>query len=138
MKNEYDKVAEDFLHKTNTEFKSGFICKGYYWPSDKEKRNIYWFSLVRNDGRYYHSTFGDSMQKTKESLNRIRPLNLRAYDVLAGLFKEEVGSLSDFVDNFCDEFTKETEGMYFSCKKEYESLAKLFNEEEMNLLREIQ
>ena len=64
------------------------------------------------------------------------------YDILACLQKYDVGTF----DDFCDEFgyndmplskAKTVEKIYFACKDEYNRLCALFNEDEMDLLRDI-
>ena len=39
--NEYEKQANDFLNKTNTEFRIEFLKYDYYFNNDNTKRDIY-------------------------------------------------------------------------------------------------
>jgi len=62
-----------------------------------------------------------------------------AYDVLAGLQKYEVASFQDFCDDFgYNDDSIKAKTIYEAVCKEYDSLKMLYNEAELNLLREIQ
>lgn len=65
-----------------------------------------------------------------------------AYDVLACLTKYDVGEFDDFCSDFGYEWSnskeyKQVEKTYNAVVKEYDNLQKLFTEDEMELLREI-
>lgn len=62
----------------------------------------------------------------------------KPYDVLACLTKYDSGTF----ENFCSEFgyeedSRNAEKIYFAVCKEYENIQRLYNENEMDLLREI-
>lgn len=60
MKTEYDKQAEGFLNKTDSEFKAEFIKKDFHFDGDTEKRDIYKCTLKRGK-REYIFEFGSSI-----------------------------------------------------------------------------
>lgn len=62
------------------------------------------------------------------------------YDILACLTTYEVGTIDDFVANFGYDFKKPSEviKIYEAVKKEYEGITRLYNEAELELLRDIQ
>ena len=61
------------------------------------------------------------------------------YDILACLTKYYVGTIDDFVADFGYDFKKPSEviKIYEAVKKEYEGIAMLYNEAELELLRDI-
>lgn len=61
------------------------------------------------------------------------------YDVVACLEKYDVGSFEDFCREFgYDEDSKKAEKIYIAVVKEYDNMCKLFSDEELEVLREIQ
>lgn len=61
------------------------------------------------------------------------------YDVLACLEKYEVGTFEDFCSDFgYDEDSRTAERIYFAVQKEYNELSRIFTEEQIEELREIQ
>lgn len=68
--NEYDKQANEFLQLSGTEFSSVFDRFDYYWPEDKQKRNIFKCTL-KNDRHTYTFSFGSSLSHSLENVNDI-------------------------------------------------------------------
>lgn len=66
--NEYLKQANDFLNKTNSTLEIKFLKTGKYFQTDKEKRDIYEFTLTRVR-RIYLGTFGNSLIDSGIKLN---------------------------------------------------------------------
>jgi hypothetical protein len=131
--NKYVKQAKDFLKETNSTLKIKYYDYGTMpnW-NDKEKRDIYKCTLKR-DNKQFTITFRNSVFNTQ---NGIVP---NEYDVLACLQKYEVGNF----ENFCSEFGYSDDSIsalktYKACKKEYENLLRLYNENELEKAREIQ
>jgi len=130
--NKYEIQANKFLIDTKTTIKIKFFKKDYYFNDDKDKRNIYKCTLKNYKGSYTF-TFGDSISNT------VKNLTLTNYDILSCLEKYDHGSF----ENFCDELGYNIDSIkdlktYKECCKQYEKLSKLFNENEMDLLRDVQ
>jgi len=157
----YEQQALDFLLKTDTTFKADFTEHGLHFDTDKEARDIYKITLTRKDKKPYTFRFGQSIvnsglinanSKTSvsfEQSGRYMPLKESdferkrkeptAYDVLACLQKYDVGTFSDFCSEFgYDEDSRKAEKIYFAVQKEYDSLSRLYSEQELELMREIQ
>ena len=60
MVSEYEKQVIDFLEKTKTSIKIAFKKYDYYFPSDKEKRDVYSITLTKGE-RAYAFDFGNSL-----------------------------------------------------------------------------
>jgi len=58
--NEYEQQALNFLEQTNTSFEVRFLKHDFYFPDDKEKRDIYKITLTRGE-RTYKFKFGQSI-----------------------------------------------------------------------------
>jgi hypothetical protein len=130
MENEYEVKATSFLKQTETTFKAKFFKHDHYFTGDKDQRDIYKVTL-RNKKGSYTFTFGQSIANTGKQPS--------AYSVLACLTKYDVGSF----DDFCSEFGYDTDSMsdlktYKAVAKEYQSLKRLFTDEELELMSEIQ
>jgi len=63
MENKYEKQANQFLKKTNTEFKAVFLKAGKYFEDDEEERDIYEISLKRGE-REFKFSFGQSINES--------------------------------------------------------------------------
>ncbi len=61
--NDYNKQANDFLKKTNTEFSAKFVKHDFYFSDDKEKRDIYEITLKRGN-RQAVFNFGQSLNNS--------------------------------------------------------------------------
>lgn len=61
--NEYEQQAEDFLTSTETTLDIVYLYTGEYFPGDKEKRDVYQFTLTNSKGSY-SAKFGDSINNT--------------------------------------------------------------------------
>lgn len=93
--NNYKKQANDFLVKTNTKMIVKFIEYDKYFMDDKEERDIFNITLLR-DNKKYNFTFGQSINNSTGYGNK-KP---NSYDILSTLTKYDVG---DF-DMFCVDF----------------------------------
>lgn len=138
----YKQQAKKFLKDTKTNISIIFLRKGLHFEGDTEQRNIYNVTLL-NDKHTYSFNFGDSIHNTEKG---IKPT---IYDVLSCLNIDYSEDFKDFCENYgydaCDEdnwdgnFINESVlRIYRSVKKETESLKKLFTEDELEMLHEIQ
>ncbi len=130
--------AEKFLTDTGTVLTSYYIGTRPYFAGDKESRDVYSVTLTRGQ-KSYTFTYGDSIAKSQKiRFGEAYRTKLKAYDVLACLTKYEPESN---IDDFASEYgyTKISEALrvYEAVKAEYAGLASLYNEEELELLREI-
>ena len=125
----YEQQAIDFLNSTNTKFKAVYLKHGYYFTDDKQCRDIYKITLSRN-GKRYSFNFGQSIAGAGEIPT--------AYDVLSCLQKYDVGSFEDFCGDFgYDTDSKKAEKTYKAVCKEYESLCRLYSDDELQVMAEI-
>jgi hypothetical protein len=158
MTNEYDLQAETFLKNTNTTFTARLIGT-YDHFGDGVERDVYEVTL-RNPKGSYTFKFGDSIDRTTKRLGTYKPhffrgsvydlqriqrrekakhKSIKAYDVLSCLTKYDPGSFMDF----CSEFDYGTDSRkalktYLAVQEEYHNVARLFTEDEMEKLEEIQ
>lgn len=139
--NEYKKQAIDFLKSTNTNIiiiKDGVVD---HFPNGENKykgfRQKYKITLYRN-GLSYSFPFYGSIAAYQ------RGEDITVYDVLACCEKYEPAAADvwDFADEFGYTISSQKEynrvnRIYNSCVKQYNALLKLFGEENMERLQEI-
>jgi len=127
---DYEKQAEDFLKATKTEFKTVFFKHDKHFPEDKETRDIYKITLKCGE-RKYTFNFGQSLAN-----QGIVPT---AYDVLACLQKYDVGTFEDFCSNFgYDTDSRMAERTYKAVLNEWKNIQRLYTDEEIRQMQEIQ
>lgn len=128
----YQKQANDFLAKTGSTLSVRFLKHAKYFDEDKQSRDIYSCAIKRGK-KSYKLKFGQSIfssQKDEEPT---------PYDILSCLQKYDAGSFKDFCDNFgYDTDSRKAERAYNAICKEYKALAKMYSEEELSLMAEIQ
>lgn len=164
----YTEQAEQFLRDTETTFTIEYQYTGRHFEGDKEKRDVYRFTL-RNVRGEYSANFGNSIQETedraiaakyrtcstwhsdKREEARIKAAIKRhkerpkptAYDVLACLQKSDVGSFNDF----CADFGYDDQPLstypavmktYDAVCTEYAALRRMFTPEQLEKLQEVQ
>lgn len=130
---DYNKQAKDFLEKANAKIRITFIGQQVndLW-GDGVSRNCYRVVIKTNLGQYTFK-FWDSIYNMK---NNIKPTE---YDVLACLEKYDIGTFQDFCYDFgYDEYEKSSKKIYCLVVKEYKNLCRIFTDEQMEMLREIQ
>ena len=140
--NDYTKQAEDFLQATGTTFTVIYQYTGPYFQGDKEKRDVFRFTLKNAKGEY-SSTFGDSIRNTEDRAKRAKGYKKpSAYDILACLEKYE----PDTFENWCRECGYDEQPLseypkvlkvWTDCVEQFRGLRKIFSEEQMEQLREI-
>lgn len=131
----YEIQANEFLTATKTEFSAVYVRTDKYFDDDKEKRDIYSITLNRGN-RTYTFTFGQSLLKSN-NISRLRT-KPTAYDVLACLTKYEVGTFEEFCSEFgYDTDSRKAEKTYLAVKDEWLNISRLYNDEELEQLREI-
>jgi len=156
---EYEEQAKQFLKNTGTEFSFKFLRNGLYFEDDKDARDIYEITLKRGDRSFIFS-FGQSIACSgrfivydngikrsntkilKTGIQCIRNKEFReptAYDILACITKYPVEEFKDFCKEYgYDSDSRKAEKIFNAVKNEYENLERLFNAEELEMLRRIQ
>ena len=134
---EYQKQALDFLEKCNAKMTITFVALDVnpLWD-DGVYRGRYYITLTTPKGRTGFK-FWNSVHNTEKHIDP------KEYDILACLEKYDVGTFNDFVNEFGYEVDepkdfRRVNKIYKAVVKEYESLCRIFTEEQMEMLREIQ
>lgn len=155
---DYNKQGEYFLTSTNTKMDISYKGYDYHFAGDKDKRDIYTITLSRNSRKYtfdfgqsiHHSgrfilgykkiPGGYQMREIKPNPNYSQPT---AYDILTCLQKYDAGTFDNFISEFGYEFSSVSEykaikKIYKAVCKEFDNVQKLWSEEEIEQLQEIQ
>ena len=66
---DYNKQANDFLHKTDSVFKAELIKNDFHFDGDEQKRDIYKITLSRGV-REYTFDFGQSINDSKHYIDK--------------------------------------------------------------------
>ena len=130
---DYNQQALDFLKTTGTTFKAKYFEHDYYFDGDKDRRDIYKITLKNSNGSYTFK-FGQSITNSGAA-NRVEPT---AYDVLSCLTKYDIGGYEDFVSEFGYEFGPSSKRIYNAVVKEFDNVSRLFTDEQIEALQEIQ
>lgn len=164
---EYTEQAEQFLKDTGTTFTIEYQFTGPYFQGDKDKRDVYRFTLKNAKGEY-SGTFGDSIRNTEDRAtaakyrvsstwhpdskveDKIKAAIKRhkaqpkpsAYDILAGLEKYEPDTFNNWANElgYSEQPISEYPNVlkiWTSCVEQYRGLRKIFTEEQMEQLQEI-
>lgn len=116
------------------EFGQSYNASGKWWKYGKYQRGIY----TRRDKQTKKVMYSRPFMAMKDwdlNKNFAEPT---AYDVLAVLTKDDPYTFADFCASYgYDEDSKQAEKTYIAVVAEYKHLERLFNEEEMEMLREI-
>lgn len=154
---EYELQAIEFCKKYQLEIKVEFSHNGKYFPSDKDNRDIYNITFIRENQKPYTFTFGQSVFNSKPSqieLDRMqnrhdtiklisnRKKQIKApnsYDILACIEK----NCPDTFEEWCAEMGANTDSItdkktYDAVMHQWLNVSKMFNESELDELREIQ
>lgn len=132
---DYQKQANDFLSSGDAKIKINFVgCEVNQTWGDNIPRNKYNVTISTSKGRMrFH--FWDSIANMNGAPS--------AYDVLACLTKYDPGTMYDFFNEMGYEIKSSKDNsrftrLYKAVVKEYQSLCKIFTEEQIETLREIQ
>ena len=122
---EYEKQAQDFLASTGTELTVEYSHYGKYFPSDKESRAVFEFTL-RRAGKEYIGTFGQSIAARDKTPS--------AYDILS--------CLDYWEEDFCAEYGYSDDSInalntYNALIKQSVGVKELFTFDELEKLGEI-
>ena len=158
---DYEKQGTDFLEKHGVKMTTEFLYNGPYFLDEKEKRDVYSITLVR-DKKSYSFRFGQSIANSGLTVKRNpygksmgraptlydnemiprRPYGRvipTAYDVLSAIQKSDVGTFEDFCGEFSyDTDSRKAENIYFAVQTEYSALRKMFSQAELDEMNEIE
>ena len=128
---DYQKQAIDFLQKTGTTMKIEFLKNDFHFVDDKEKRDIYKVTISRKNKKF-STNFGNSLFDSE--LHK----SPSEYDVLACLQKYDCGTFEDFCFGFgYSKDSRSAKKIYIAVCKEFENVQKIWSDEEIKLLQEI-
>ncbi len=159
--NEYDKQAEDFLTKFKVKIDKTYIGDRKGFPNKPNDEMIHQEWVVRifhedNPTEYmqfpFYGSYHDYLEYQEEerrynnNLPSKKPKReLRDYDILACLSSEMYcpETIEDFIDEYGYEIKrggdlKRVMNIYDGLKKQSDDLHRIFNEEELEALSEIQ
>ena len=112
---DYQKLATDFMEKTETTMKTAYLDHVPYFSDDEKARDI-WRITLRRHGKSYSFKYGQSIADVGETPT--------AYDVLTCLTKHDPGTLDDFGADFG--WDKNTVKTYKAVVKEFAGVTRLF------------
>lgn len=133
---EYDKQALDFAERFGVTLKIRGVRVGSFFDDEGISRHIFKLQLKSKNGSYTFE-FGQSIAYGAKEPT--------LYSVLACMQKYDVGSIEDFAgafgyelrDPYTGHYNKATAKTYRAVCKEYEAMCRLFDEEAMEALQEI-
>ena len=127
---DYQLKAVNFLEKTGVKFSVSYVGHDFYFDGDKERRGIYQILLKRGE-KSFSFKFGQSIAN--------EGIDPTPYDVLACLTKYEVGTFENFCSEFgFDEGSRKAFKTYKAALKENEGVQRIWDENEIEELQEIQ
>jgi hypothetical protein len=131
--NEYQKQAMQFAKKYNVKLFVLGVEYGKHFPDDKQDRYIFEMMLQRGQKSYIFK-FGQSIADGAKEPTM--------YDVLACMQKSDVGTFEDFCREFGYDFDsksecKAVEKTYKAVCKEYKAMRRLFSDDELQEMSEI-
>jgi hypothetical protein len=131
---------EKSLQEMGVKFSIKFLDYKRYFDDDKDRRNVYRFTLSRKTGNLgngraivarYSGTFGDSINNSLKADSQPPT----AADVLGCLTWFEPGTHEEFCDNYgYDVDSIRCLKIYKAVRKEYAGLCRIFNAEERQIL----
>lgn len=140
---EYTEKATGFLKQHGINFVAVKIDYGPYFPEDKESRGIYRLELRRASykrGKFAPTSgpqrvsfrFGASLHDTE------RGEAPTAYDLLAGLTKQDPGTFGNFCGDFgYNEDSRKAEKVYKAVIREWAKVSRFFTAAELEELQDI-
>lgn len=130
---DYQQQAINFLNATKTEMEFKKIGHDFYFPDDKEERDIWRITLLQRTYpiKKYSFRFGQSIANKGK-----KPTE---YDVLACLTKYDPETFENFCSNYgYDMDSRKAEKTYMAVQEEWTNLCRLFTHEQFEQLQEIQ
>lgn len=146
MESEYTKQANDFMEKTGTTMETKLLGNMPYFEDDKENRDVYQITLrrpVHGKTRVWSFRFGQSIANSGDKVKRNpygktmydhelisrKRIIPTAYDILAGITKNDPGTFDDFCGYFgYDTDSRKAEKIYFDVQKEWKEVSNIFGD----------
>lgn len=132
----YNQGAYKIAEALNLKMKVKHHSYGKHWEGDTDNRHRFKVTLfkegkgINNSPKQYSFKFGQSIAEGSNEPT--------LYDVLACLQKYEVGTFEDFCGEFgYDEDSRSAKKIYKAVLREYANMERLFTEEELEILQEI-
>lgn len=137
MKTDYEKKADEFMTETGTTMQAHYTGRRKYFAGDTQARDV-WSITLSNARGAYAFLYGDSLFNTEQAENRGRRTKPSAYSVLACLTKDAPENVDDFAADYG--YTKPSEAIrvHKAIMREWEGVCELFNDAQIEKLREIQ
>jgi hypothetical protein len=158
--NEYEQEAIDFCERWGIEIKADRLGTFPHFDEDDTPRDVYNVSIVTAKGAMTLK-YGDSITNTEARQGNAQPMGYRKrmtqgelsgyqrkmqkkwrkpseYDILACITKYDPGTFNDFCSDFgYDNDSKKAEKTYFAIQEEWENVRRIFTEEQLEELQEI-
>ena len=140
-------MAQAFLDSTKSRLQVRFLENKKYFPDDKTTRNVWEFKLSRGK-REYVATFGDSFKNSGTFFQTFRykhwhdvegEVRPSVYDILSCLdgSAENFDGVDDMAEEFGIERVSDAVHTWEMMQAELNGLKALYNDEELQQLREI-
>lgn len=129
----YQQQGLDFMKATKTGITTTFKTNDLYFPGDKEGRDVFKVTMITPRGRYTFY-FGQSLKESTGDGGNPPT----AYDIFATLTKYDPDTFEDFCANYgYDSDSRSAEKTYKAVCKEYAALCRLYTEDQLEEMREI-
>ena len=126
------------VHLENSRGSMDFTFWGSILEAELRKMSMDDYCRIYMRSCYQDLSYADKRKANRAYQKKLKKYKVDIYDVVAALQKYEVGSFSDFCDKYgYDEDSRRAERIYLDCTDKYYKLKKMFTEEEMETLREV-
>jgi len=134
LKQSFEEQAKNYNDAVNKKFAKEYArSAGLYVTVSKE--NGMFIQCIQNAAKRKLKELEENKVLSKDKQLQDKPKEPSLYDVLSCLEKYEVGTFEDFCDNFgYDQDSRQAERTYKGVVKEYEGMASLFSEKELEVL----
>lgn len=136
--NDKDKRTIYSVHLENTRGSMDFTFWGSILEAELRKMSMDDYCKIYMRSHYQDLSYAEKSKANRAYHRKLKEYEVDIYEVIAALQKYEVGSFSNFCDEYgYDEDSRRAERIYLACTDEYYKLKKMFTEEEMEMLREV-
>lgn len=128
----YEAQANEFL--ANAKSTITFKWEGYrpYFADEKDSRDVWKFTIKTQLGSYT-GTFGQSLANSQKALQPT------AYDILTVVTKYDPGTFEEFCSELgYDTDSRRAENTWKAVVKEWKGISRIFTDEQIDALQEIQ
>lgn len=136
--NDKDKRTMYSVHLENSRGSMDFTFWSSMLEAELRKMSMDDYCRIYMRSRYQNLSYAEKSKANRAYQKKLKKYKVDIYDVVTALQKYEVGSFSDFCDKYgYDEDSRRAERIYLDCTDKYYKLKKMFTEEEMETLREV-